>query len=196
MRNLFYDPIPLKPKHEYEIDGDVARIKINDDVITLVDLADLADLILDKWQVYNGKNTRYVTRSQRLPGGKKITIAMHREIMGLEYGDGKNVDHINRDGLDNRTANLRLATAQQNAANRIIPRVKTPYRGVQLNNTNKGKKWAATIRWRYRKLYLGSFETAEEAAREYDIMAHKLFGEFAVLNFPDDLIDVVAFERN
>ena len=42
---------------------------------------------------------------------------MHREV--LKVSDDLFVDHINRNGLDNRKANLRPATKAQNNYNRL-----------------------------------------------------------------------------
>ncbi len=61
---------------------------------------------------------RYAYRVERLPDGRKLSVSMHRQIMGLVRGDGKIVDHINRDSLDNRRGNLRLCTYSENNKNR------------------------------------------------------------------------------
>lgn len=55
------------------------------------------------------------------------TVYLHREIVGLTPGDGLMADHINRDKLDNRRANLRVVTPAGNAQN--VPGL-GPYRGV------------------------------------------------------------------
>lgn len=45
--------------------------------------------------------------------------------------------------------------------------------------------WVARISVDYRRIYLGYFTSAEEAARAYDTAAQQYFGEFAKLNFPN-----------
>ena len=106
---------------------------------------------------------------------------MHREI--LKAPDGIYVDHINRNGLDNRKANLRLATRQQNARNTPKTRRTThsKYTGVSLRARHG--KWCATIFANGRNTHLGHFDNQLDAAKAYDKAAKKHYGEFAVLNF-------------
>lgn len=84
----------------------------------LIDASD-ADLVMPfQWRlIQTGKgyahrklgNWRYGTEQQ---------ILMHREIMGLpRYRDGHEVDHKNRNGLDNRRDNMRIVTHAQNQQN-------------------------------------------------------------------------------
>lgn len=104
---------------------------------------------------------------------KKLYFA-HRLAWLWLHGEWPNpeVDHVNRDGLDNRAANLRQATSRQNKANRIV---KNPagFRGV----TPNGNRWVAQC-WGY----LGSFATAREAAMAFDVAAIEKYGEFAKTN--------------
>jgi HNH endonuclease len=88
----------------------------------------------------------------------------------------KMVDHIDGDTLNNRWRNLRLATASQNAMNSKRPRSNTSgHKGVFID---RGRIRAA-IKVDGKKLYLGHFETVEEAAAAYQNAALKYFGEFA-----------------
>jgi hypothetical protein len=46
------------------------------------------------------------------------------------------------------------------------------------------KKWRATVAGKH----IGVFNNPEEAAHAYDYVALNKYGEFAVLNFPDDIV--------
>jgi hypothetical protein len=93
------------------------------------------------------------------------------------------IDHINHNGLDNRKANLRLATAADNARNARYPKANTSsrYRGVWYNKQTR--KWRAQILVDGKRKQIGYFEREMDAARAYDVAAKKFHGHFAVLNF-------------
>ena len=93
------------------------------------------------------------------------------------------VDHINHNGLDNRRANLRIATASQNNANsrRGMNRGRSKYKGVWWDE--KAGKWRAGIKCQGKCIHLGMFDDEIEAAKAYDRAAGLYHGEFAVLNF-------------
>ena len=96
--------------------------------------------------------------------------------------DGMVVDHRYHDGLDNRKANLRIATIAQNNYNSLKGFYKgaSKYRGVSYDK--KTKKWRAIIYFENKKIHLGMFENEKDAARAYDIAAAKYHGQFALRN--------------
>lgn len=126
----------------------------------------------------------YASRKETI-NGKRFTYLMHREILGCTLGDGKIVDHINRNKLCNEEYNLRICTRAQNASNR----------GAQVNNVTNIKgvkleedgKWVARLLKRFpdknKTIYhLGRYTNRYEAAAAYDIKAKEIQGEFALLN--------------
>ncbi|HOD97833.1 MAG TPA: HNH endonuclease [Syntrophales bacterium] len=101
----------------------------------------------------------------------------------LEVPGGFIADHINGNPLDNRKANLRLASKQQNLRNRgkglWLGRSSSRYKGVCFLRG----KWQAQISKDQRAIYLGTFPCQFCAALAYDIAAVEHFGEFARPNF-------------
>lgn len=114
---------------------------------------------------------------------------MHRVILGLADDDPRRVDHGNRDKLDNRRANLRIATPEQNGANR------TKFRSGEFSSAYKGVcryrgRWQAVIRVDGRLRRLGFFDDEGEAARAYDQAALDAWGPYACLNYAGVEADV------
>lgn len=106
---------------------------------------------------------------------------LHRLVLGAKKG--QIVDHINGNPLDNRRANLRLATRSQNLFNRGRPKHNTSgFKGVHF--CKRTKRYRASIRANNRVVRLGRFDTAAKAARAYDKAARVHHGDFAQLNFP------------
>jgi len=96
-------------------------------------------------------------------------------------------DHINRNGLDNRKANLRPATVSQNLCNRTKRKTKSrsKYKGLEWDKIQR--KYKARIQLNNRKIYLGSFNSEIDAAKAYDKAARKYHGDFATPNFKSEI---------
>ncbi len=164
--------------------GEVIEIPLTRGMVALIDAADFPLVGGDKWYALaSRRQNRWYARRQVYPaGGGRLVVHMHREIMCA--AEGVMVDHINGNGLDNRRCNLRLASAAQNAANRIInPRCASGYKGVEARK-RLARPFFAVIGGRPNREYLGCFSTPEEAARAYDDAARLRWGQHARLNFP------------
>jgi hypothetical protein len=74
-----------------------------------------AHLLEHRWHM---EAAGYARRNVSAEGGRQHAVKMHREILGLERGDPREADHINRDRLDNRRANLRVVTRAEGNQNR------------------------------------------------------------------------------
>ncbi|MGD0596173.1 MAG: AP2 domain-containing protein [Sedimentisphaerales bacterium] len=157
---------------------------------TIVDPADFYRLNSFYWLACGKNANLYAARLIRTPTGRLNTILMHRQIFfTLSKRSASNglVDHRNTDSLDNRKANLRLATHSQNSCNSRRDKSNTysRYRGVSFSK--RKQKWFAAIRANGRKLWLGYFDSELAAARAYDEAAKKYHGEYATLNFKEDI---------
>jgi hypothetical protein len=132
-----------------------------------------------RWRALVRSHTVYVQREVRRSDGKWTSEMMHRRIMGLVPGDGIQVDHINHNGLDNRRANLRLATRFDNQHNRVLAKTNTSgFLGVTW--ARREGKWQAMVKANGRNYWGGYHDTPEEAARVRDELAAELHGEFFV----------------
>jgi len=159
------------------------KIPLTRGKFAVVDPEDYERLSLYKWHAFTGRGTYYAMRIGRKSekrSGKRIW--MHREILNLE--EGLMCDHINHNGLDNRSANLRPATHRQNMWNHLKRKTRcgSKYKGI--DRASDMKHWRARIRFKGKRIYLGSFENEIDAAKAYDEAAKKYYGQYAALNFP------------
>lgn len=144
------------------------------DTYALVDGEDYPKLRPTTWYLQRNNSNTYYART----GGTNIVL-MHRAVLPLPKGF--EVDHKNRNGLDNRRENLRPATTSQNQANKRTQKTNkshSRYKGV----TSHRNGWEAKIGINYKTKHLGIFPTEQEAATAYNEAAIKHFGQFARVN--------------
>lgn len=115
-----------------------------------------------------------------LRNATKSAIFMHKHVAERDLGESVDleIDHANRDKLDNRRCNLRPATRSQNAKN--YPRVnKTGYRGV---HKTKATYQARTCQDNI-NIHIGTYKTVLAAACAFDYWQLDNGDDFSILNF-------------
>lgn len=112
----------------------------------------------------------------RIQIGRKPFFMHH---FALSKKTGFDVDHIDRNRLNNQRSNLRYLEHYKNCANRG-PNINNTsgYKGVTLMNG----RWIAVLRVKSVKIHIGSFSTPEKAAQAYNEKAKLHIGEGAYLN--------------
>ena len=180
----------------------MAVIPLTKGRVALVDDEDLARVVAagkPHWRfskggfAVTGTANGYAVTGQSARGD---LIAMHRLVLGLDPSESS-VDHVNGDGLDNRKANLRLATRTENSQNMRKPRsfgkkpgTSSKFKGVSYVSPGprSSGRWQAHITVRKQQRYLGTFAHEEDAARAYDVAAVEEFGSFAWTNEKEGLL--------
>jgi len=168
----------IKDPNEIIIKGDIAEIilynnKCKEVARTVIDAEDVEKVKGYKWHM-NGQGYA-ATRP------KKEIIKLQHLIMGVKANYKKQIDHKDRDRLNNRKSNFRFCTQGDNAKNSTIPINNTSgFKGVSLHKNSK--KWRARITLNDRLISLGVFKDKLSAAKAYNAAALKYHGEFACLN--------------
>ena len=142
-------------------------------LFVLVDKEDYEKLSKFHWSLSNS----YARRPKYIGNSKNTSIMMHREIM--KAPKGIEIDHINHDKLDNRKANLRLVTKQQNAFNRLPRPNASGYKGVYLDHRGM---WRVVMFINGKTRYFGAFKDPMVAAKRYNEIAKQYHGEYAYEN--------------
>ena len=139
-------------------------------------------ILIDKKDLKNVdlSNLRITSNGYVMIGGKFL----HRIIMNPPAN--LQVDHRNKNTLDNRKCNLRICTNSENAMNRGKQKNNySGFKGVRLDKRRKRKKFRAKITANKIIYHLGSFEKADEARAAYRKAAKQLHGQFARICDPD-----------
>lgn len=144
--------------------------------VALVDDEDYPVLARFNWTYTKPKDIEYAVTNFN---GQ--TIRMHQLIVP-HY---PTVDHMDFNGLNNQKSNLRGADYFQQMSNRrkFNGDYSSEYKGVnKVSNGTYKDLFRSRISVRGKRITLGHFGTAEEAALAYNEAAIKYFGEFVYLN--------------
>jgi hypothetical protein len=119
---------------------------------TLIDVGDAPDVLPKRWLKRHASGYAFRVEHRR---GKQTLTYLHRQLLGLEQGDPRRVDHINHDPLDNRRQNLRIVNHFQSAANTRGQRLNPYYRGVHF--VKRTGKWAVECTIGGHRMFLGLY---------------------------------------
>ena len=108
------NPRKLKPNEIENVSNDTINVVVNSEkygiLKCLINKSDYPRLKMFRWSV---NNSGYVSSNFQ---GTNLAIEMHRLVMSFPIG--LEVDHENRNKLDNRSENLRICNRHQNMSNR------------------------------------------------------------------------------
>ena len=149
--------------------------------LAIVDADNFEWLSKYKWCAMWNKGLRgfYAVRISSRKDGPRHLILMHREILGLAYGDEREGDHVDpAKSLVNTRSNLRFATRMQQQWNQRRMSTNTSgYKGVWLSA--QSGKYHAAISVNGKSKYLGRRDNPKDAFALVCAAAEKYHGEFA-----------------
>ena len=156
----------------------VREVILTRGMVAVVDDADYESVNSFNWcAAWNNHTKTFYAMSHMNLDGKRITVRMHRLILGIDNPKIQG-DHRNGDTLDNRRDNLRIASNSENGCNRKRRTDNSSgFKGVRFYIPNK--KWLARIGIKGKRKHLGYFLTREEAYIAYKTAALSMHGEFA-----------------
>jgi len=153
------------------------EIELTNGMKVIVDDEDYNWLSEYSWRAQKCKTTYYAVFGKKEQGKKFKTVLMHRMILSVTERSIE-VNHIDHDGLNNQTNNLRLSTHKQvTRTNREYRFKKSKYKGVSIEK--RTQKYVARIYSNGKRINLGTFSSEIDAAKAYNLKAIELFGEFA-----------------
>lgn len=152
-------------------------IDLSNGGFTVVDDIDFDELSKHTWRKDQyGYATRVKFLGKKNGKQKLKTLFMHREILNAPVG--KDVDHRNRDRLDNQRSNLRLASRSQNNINAKLHNNNTSgFKGVSFHK--QAGKWRAYISKDGVQMALGLFDKIEDAVTRRVLAEKNMYGEFS-----------------
>ncbi len=116
-------------------------------------------------------NRYYSTRlNQKNIFNHRIIYAIHNSTIDF---NGKSIDHINGDTLNNDPQNLRLVTPSENQLNsRMLKNNTSGHKNIRFHK--KKKSYDCMIRIRGKNNWIGTFKTLEEALQARDCFVEKM----------------------
>jgi hypothetical protein len=165
-------------RNEFKVEGDVVVVELTRGKSMRVAVWTLPLLAPYRWWPRRGRApfglpaTWYASTTVLCPDGRRRELYAHRLIMGLGFGDRRQIDHLDWDGLNCVHSNMRVTDNAGNAFNRRgkarrsdgrEPTSRLP--GVYWDRTKS--KWRAQIKSGGRNITLGRFASEVDAGAAY-----------------------------
>ena len=134
----------------------------------------------------------YIVAHYRDSNGERKSIKMHRLVMDATDPD-IHIDHIGHDLADNRKSQLRIATRNENMHNTKLSKSNTTGRTGVYYDKDRGR-WRAAIRVNGKLIYLGLYDSFEEACKAREMAENTYFKEFKCNDdpSPDEVISITT----
>jgi nucleoside-diphosphate-sugar epimerase len=158
----------------------IIQVGKKDPRISIIDQCNFSILNKYNWQIQKGRAQTYYAITKH----EGRTLRMHRMIMEIT-NPNIFIDHVNHNGLDNRTNNLRICTINENNRNKQKCKkiCSSVYKGVYRISGNF--PWIAQASLHNKRKYLSHYATEKRAALAYDDYQKENYGEFINPNFPN-----------
>ena len=141
-------------------------IPLSQGLVAIVSRQDYAELSRHKWTASRAHGRKFVAMRTAVVRGRRRTVYMHRQILGLDHGDPREADHRNHDTLDNRRRNLRIVSAAANKLHQPSRGGSSRFVGVTWDKPRK--KWRAQVQLNGKVQNLGRYASEVEAAAARD----------------------------
>lgn len=175
------------PNFRFVVAGDTATGTLPSGDRFLIDTEDMDRVSNYYW--YKKPDQNYVIADIKREGKLLKRLRLHRFLLGLD-DETLVVDHVNRNPMDCRKSNMRIATQPQNCLNRSMRRDnKSGFIGVSKSRN----LFDAALQLCKTTISLGSSKDAVECAQMYNIAAGILFKQFAgqLNNVPSPSVELV-----
>lgn len=136
---------------------------------------------------YEPLNVCWATRSEQMRNRSTTILVTHNKkthtLMEWSHITGLSWTLLYQRWSNKWTPEEIVSYPSKSSGQAILRKRQSRYRGVYLFSGNPAHPWRASIRINGKREHLGSFRAEEDAAHAYDLMAVKVFGEHALLNF-------------
>lgn len=169
--------------NEIIVKNNIAHIQLYDKNCVSTGKAIIDEEDVNKCRSYKWHLNKYGYVATDVKGKR---IFLHNFILNRKASHKIQVDHKNQIKHDCRKSNLRLCTPNQNKYNvGLISTNTSGFKGIYFSKQTN--KWVAQIIANGKCYSLGHFARKKEAAEMRDMATRKMHGDFAVLNFPNEV---------